>query len=141
MKKRHNILVVLACALLAGGCDNNNLNEADFVTTVSEVCLIVNSQTIMQYDSGIHQMAWHEGKRQFRLMNDTLSDYFVVTLGKMPETMGETVPVELVYTTTTRTTTVSDNFYASKISNTSSGTMYWLWNSHEKIGVVIQELR
>lgn len=125
---------------MACSCDENDFNEADFVTSISSISLTVKGTEIMQYDSYYHQIAWNAEKMQFRMMDDSLGNYFVVNLGNMPSQMGDVVSAELIYTTYTSIKTINDKFNASKIQTNSNGQLIWLWNESSNTGVVIQEL-
>ncbi len=130
------IYIIALAALMVCACTNDNFNEADFVTQISSVSLTVKGAEVMKYDNSVHQLAWNDEKMQFRMMDDSLGNFFVVTLNKMPSVEGETVGAELVYTTYTSIKTVSSTFNVSKIS----GRYYWLWEPDTDTGVVIQEL-
>ncbi len=135
------VLALLLPLLSATSCEEAHLNEADFVTTVTKVSLIVGGKTLMEYDESSDQMAWREKDLQFRLMDDSLNDFFVVTLSTLPSEMGETLQAEVLYTTDTDIKTVSGTFNASKISSNSLGQMIWLWNSSADLAVIVQTLR
>ncbi len=140
MKRLFSISAVILTALTLSSC-NPDFNEADFVSTISGVCLMVDGKTVMEYDSNVHQLAWREKDLQFRMMDDSVNDYFVVTLSNIPTEMGEVISAEVQYTTNDSVRTVSGSFNASKISNNSSGAYYWLWDSSDKVAAVIQILR
>ncbi len=136
------ILKISALALVAAmsfSC-NNRFNEADFVTTLSSVCLILNGSPYMEYDQYYHQLAWRESDLQFRMMDDYANDYFIVNLSNIPSEMGEVVTAEIIYTTVDSVKDFTGSFNASKISSNSSGTMIWLWNESNRMGAIIQTL-
>ncbi len=140
MKSSIYITTLLAIALMVCSCNNDEFNEADFVTSISSISLTVKGTQIMEYNSSYHQVAWNEERMQFRMMDDSLGNYFVVNLSSLPSEMGDVVSAELIYTTYTSIKTINDKFSASKISNSSSGQLVWLWNESTQTGVVIQEI-
>ncbi len=136
------ILRISAIAIVAAmlfSCEKH-FNEADFVTTLSSVCLIVNGSPYMEYDQYYHQLAWRSDDLQFRMMDDYANDYFIVNLSNMPTEMGEVISAEIIYTTIDSIKEFSGYFNASKINYTSSGTMIWLWNESNRLGAIIQTL-
>ncbi len=139
MKKILKISAVLLIATILSSCEKN-FNEADFVTTLSSVCLIVNGSPYMEYDQYYHQLAWRGIDLQFRMTDDYVNDYFVVNLSKMPTEMGEVITAEIIYTTNNSVKDFTGSFNASKISTTNSGTMIWLWNESNRLGAIIQTL-
>ncbi len=139
MKAILKISAIAIVAAMSVSCEKH-FNEADFVTTLSSVCLIVNGSPFMEYDQYSHQLAWNAGEMQFRMMDDYVNDYFVVNLSTMPSVMGEVVTAEIIYTTNDSIKNFSGNFNASKISYNSTGTMIWLWNENNRLGAIIQTM-
>ncbi len=141
MKRITSMAAIALTALVTLSCEGSGFNEADFVTTITDVCLMVDGKTVMEYDNSIHQLAWSERDLQFRMMDDSVNNYFVVNLSKVPSEMGEQIQAEVLYTTNNSVRTVSGTFNASKISSTSSSTTIWLWNESADVAAVIQILR
>ncbi|MCD8208453.1 MAG: hypothetical protein LUD72_10985 [Bacteroidales bacterium] len=139
MKALLKIFALALVATLSYSCENR-FNEADFVTTLDSVCLIINGSPFMEYDQYYHQLAWNGGELQFRMMDDYANDYFIVNLSNMPSQMGEVVSAEIIYTTVDSIKEFSGSFNASKISYNSSGTLIWLWNESNRMGAIIQTL-
>ncbi|MCD8312726.1 MAG: hypothetical protein LUC24_01030, partial [Bacteroidales bacterium] len=133
MKSLIKTAAVLLAAFLTLSCNKGGFGEADFVTDVSNVCLIVGGKTIMEYDDAVHQMAWKERDLEFRVMDDSVNDYFTVTISNIPTEAGEQIQAEVVYTTNNNVKTVSGTFNASKITYNSSGYYYWLWNESNEV--------
>lgn len=131
------ILFAAAIILLVTGCSRkDSMGEADFVSRTSGISLTVNGKEIMKYAAREHQIAYNASLHQFRLSDDTLNNYFVLTLERIPENTGEVVSGELVYTTDDDILKLKADFSVSKISN----GKIWLWNNQDKIGIVVQEI-
>ena len=137
---KRKIPYILSIAVLATsltGClSESTMGEADFVSKVSDISLIVNGRTQMKFDEDRHQIAYNEISGQFRVMDDDLNNYFVITLGSMPGKVGDVVPATIVYTTQDDIPQVTADFTVSKYEN----DMFWLWNDGKKIGTVIRIL-
>ena len=128
--------IAVMAASLTGCLSESTMGEEDFVSKVSDISLIVNWRTQMKFDEDRHQIAYNEISGQFRVMDDDLNNYFVITLGSMPGKVGDVVPATIVYTTQDDIPQVTADFTVSKYEN----DMFWLWNDGKKIGTVIRIL-
>lgn len=128
--------IAVMAASLTGCLSESTMGEADFVSKVSDISLIVNGRTQMKFDEDRHQIAYNEISGQFRVMDDDLNNYFVITLGSTPGKVGDVVPATIVYTTQDDIPQVTADFTVSKYEN----DMFWLWNDGKKIGTVIRIL-
>lgn len=135
--KLHYIFLGAALALILSGCSNKSrMNEAEFVTTVSDISLTINGERILTYYEKNHQLAYDQGKSQFRVMDDDLNNFMVVTLGKMPSNVGDIVDASITYTTDDDILERAASFTVSRLDNDKC----WLWNEKGKIGVVVTVL-
>lgn len=135
--KLHYIFLGAALALILSGCSNKSrMNEAEFVTTVSDISLTINGERIFTYYEKNHQLAYDDGKSQFRVMDDDLNNFMVVTLGKMPSNVGDIVDASITYTTDDDILERAASFTVSRMDNDKC----WLWNEEGKIGVVVTVL-
>lgn len=135
--KLHYIFLGAALALILSGCSNKSrMNEAEFVTTVSDISLTINGERIFTYYEKNHQLAYDQGKSQFRVMDDDLNNFMVVTLGKMPSNVGDIVDASITYTTDDDILERAASFTVSRMDNDKC----WLWNEKGKIGVVVTVL-
>lgn len=135
--KLHYIFLGAALALILSGCSNKSrMNEAEFVTTVSDISLTINGERIFTYYEKNHQLAYDEGKSQFRVMDDDLNNFMVVTLSKMPGNVGDIVDASITYTTDDDILERAASFTVSRMDNDKC----WLWNEKGKIGVVVTVL-
>ena len=128
--------VIMTASMLTGCVHTGSMNEADFDSTISDVSLTVGGKECLKYDSRIHQIAYDNGKRQFRVMDDDLDNYFVITLDRIPQNVGETVSATLVYTTEDDIISIRADFTLSRYTD---GKL-WLWNGGNHTGVVVEEL-
>ena len=122
---------------LSGCVDHNSMNEADFVSQTTDISLTVNGKEQMTYDSRIHQLAYSERDCQFRVMDDELNNYFVVTLDRMPSKEGEHIKGKLIYTTDDDIPETDTEFSVAKLTD----DKIWLWDNSGKIGVVVMIIR
>ena len=135
--KLHYIFLGAALALILSGCSNKSrMNEAEFVTTVSDISLTINGERIFTYYEKNHQLAYDQGKSQFRVMDDDLDNFMVVTLSKMPGNVGDIVDASITYTTDDDILERAASFTVSRLDNDKC----WLWNEKGKIGVVVTVL-
>ncbi len=135
--KLHYIFLCAALVLILSGCSSKSrMNEAEFVTTVSDISLTINGERIFTYYEKNHQLAYDEGKSQFRVMDDDLNNFMVVTLSKMPGNVGDIVDASITYTTDDDILERAASFTVSRMDNDKC----WLWNEKGKIGVVVTVL-
>ena len=136
--KLHYIFLCAALVLILSGCSSKSrMNEAEFVTTVSDISLAINGERIFTYYEKNHQLAYDEGKSQFRVMDDDLNNYFNVSLDRMPQNTGDVIPGTVIYTTDNDILQVSAEFTVSALKD----DMVWLWDGSSKVGAVVQILR
>lgn len=129
------LILILAALLLACSCNDDRLASA--FSARDEVRLQVGGVEIHCYDPLTWQMGFNAEKRQFRVHTDSMSDYFTLTLSKIPQEDDEQVTGTVVYTT-------SDNIVTRKNITLKvlrlEGDKIWLWNQSGEIGLEVRLL-
>ena len=135
---QHIIFLTGIITCLSGCIDKNgSMTEADFVSKTSDISLTIKGKMQMQYDSRKHQLAFSEKECMFRVMDDELNNYFVVTLDRMPSKEGEHIKGKLIYTTDDDIPETDTEFSVAKLTD----DKIWLWDNSGKIGVVVMIIR
>lgn len=136
MKTIPHILSLSILSIGLSGCLSSTMEEADFVSKVSDISLTVNGRTQMKFDEETHQIAYDETNLQFRVMDDDLNNYFVVTMDSMPQKVGDVISATVIYTTQDDIPHIKAEFTVSRYED----DKFWLWDDSGKTGVVISIL-
>lgn len=129
--------IVAGCIVLAGlfSCTPDRKPDAEFLTG-SDLELKVDGSVKVKYVPETFQIGYSSDKKQFRVHNDTMSEYFILTCSELPEKEGQKIKCSLKYTSGGNTVSrTGEEFRVEKIDG-SSGTV-WLWNSKKKTGVSV----
>lgn len=141
MKRKIIYSALAVCAAFTGCVNDDGLKEKEFISGRNEISLSIDNHEIMRYNDGSHQLAFNDEKNEFRVYNDSFSNYFVLTCSSMPSTAGETIKAVLTYTNNrNKVICETGTFKVSKI-NEDDGRMIWMWNQDKHIGVVVKVLQ
>lgn len=132
---RKLFFILLAASMLLCSCGGDEILSA--FAARDAVRLQVAGVEQLSFDPVSCQMAFSRQKRQFRVFTDNMSDYFVITLSRIPTSSGEEVSGNLSYTT--RTSTVNRKNITLKVIRL-EGDRIWLWNRQYRTGIEVQVL-
>ena len=133
MRRVLNIVLCLLAALAIACCNGRNGFDRDFVES-DVISLTVNKVKVFEYDPMTCQLGYNDTKREFRVSTDKMSDYFVVTLSKIPSAKDENVTGSISWTGEDYTKDLKNlTFQTVKIER---GKL-WLWNQANKLAVII----
>ena len=133
MRRVLNIMLCLVAALAFAGCNGRNGFDRDFVES-DVISLTVNKVKVFEYDPMTCQLGYNDTKREFRVSTDKMSDYFVVTLSKIPSARDENVTGSISWTGEDYTKDLKNlSFQTVKIER----SKLWLWNQANKLAVII----
>jgi len=124
--------------IIAQGCAREAHVDKDFLDT-NNIVLWVKGSAVHTYDPLTWQLSCNRSKYEFRVSNDTMSEYYVLTCDKMPLEMDQEVIGNLTWTTTSSTASAKNLTF--KVVKTDSNGNIWLWNGKEKIGVSVRSVR
>ena len=133
MRRVLNIVLCLLAALAIACCNGRNGFDRDFVES-DVISLTVNKVKVFEYDPMTCQLGYNDTKREFRVSTDKMSDYYVVTLSKIPSAKDENVTGSISWTGEDYTKDLKNlTFQTVKIER---GKL-WLWNQANKLAVII----
>lgn len=126
-----------AAALLSVvACNDSELKE-EFVQTSDEPGLVIKGQQMYDFGKGNCQLGYRESAHEFRVSDDTMSEYLVLTLEKEIE-VDEECSCSLTYTT--KTDIITRNKLRVKLlkkEKDAIGTRMWFWNKSDKMGITV----
>ena len=136
MKKIARLL--LAGLLLAGLLSCGRTAEMDPDLLQSEtLCLKIKDRLVFTFDDDFHQAAYNPSLHQFRMGNDDMSEYVVLTCSEAIVS-GKTVTANMEWTANNSIQKHEGiAFKAEKISD--DGTV-WLWSSSDRIAAIVKIL-
>ena len=114
-------------------CNGRHGYDRSF-TDSETISLTVNKEKVFEYDPITCQLGYNDSKREFRVSTDNMSDYFVVTLSKIPSAKEERVTGNISWT---------GEDYIRELRNQTFETVkvergkIWLWSQTNKLAVII----
>ena len=133
MKK---IIISIALALLACSCDP--YGGFDFDENVTAPFLTVGEEVLFEYDASSCQLYFEPSERLFRAGTDTMEDYFQVRITEGTLGRGETLKVDLEYSTPRGSSSYCG--LRMKEKKTVSGNIHYLWSEKKCILVAVKEM-
>ena len=130
------IAVILLLSLLAlTGCQDER-QRAAFCENEG-VRLLVGGSIAFSYEPNTCQLAFSRDRREFRAFTDSMSDFFVATFSRVPDSMGQRLTASLTWTTE-REVLTRKNLTLEVVRL--EGDMVWLWSASGRIGLVVRIL-
>lgn len=128
--------IILLLSLLAlTGCQDERLRNA--FCENEGVRLLVGGSIAFSYEPNTCQLAFSRDKREFRAYTDTMSDFFVAELSRVPTTLGQRLTANLTWTTE-REVLTRKNLTLEVVRL--EGDMVWLWSDAGRIGLTVRIL-
>lgn len=129
------ILIALALAALTG-CREYDIDG--ILLQREDISLTVRGAVKMAYEEGLFQLGYNAEKNEFRVFDDNVADWFVLSCGSRPDTEGQTLKADISWTESS--TTKSYKNIRFKVKRTDSDGRIWLWSEDEAIGVIVKTL-
>lgn len=131
MKKLLSLLLLSVLAIACNGGFDYSFSESD------RIRLEIGGRLYLEYDESLGQLGFNAQDCCFSVLSDNASDYFILTLDKMPGAKGETVSASLKWTTPSSIESRKDIvFKVMKLED----DILWLYNSNERIAVCVKIL-
>ena len=135
MKTRHIIIAAVAI-ILATSCSDKAMLE-EFTNDVQGIGLTMKGNRVFSYDENLCQLGYDESLNQFRISDDSMTDYFVLTVDALPDVGSETSG-KLSFTTDDDLINMSGLTF--KLVKKSPDGLMWFWNKKNAIGAVVRKL-
>ena len=92
----------------------------------------------MTYDPLTWQMGYNARKNEFRVHDDSMGNYFIVTCNAIPDTEGQELEADMQWTMKTSIKRLEG--VELEVKKTSADGRIWLWGRAQGIGVVVRKL-
>lgn len=135
MNPRYIAGIALTLMMLSG-CVGPQPDEVLLPRT--EISLTIKGDMIMEYDPATCQIGYNSERNEFRLVNDKISNWFILRTGATPADTGQQVKASLEYTSQSSIKTLADLVFS--VEKTAPDGTVWLWNKDKKIGIIIKVL-
>lgn len=124
--------ISLALAFALCSCTKSELDPR-FIEE-DTVRLVVSGSEVFRYNELSCQMSYNSGRREFRVHTDNMSDYFILTLSKIPSSTNQETEGGIVWNTASGSGRANSTaFKAVKLE----GGKIWLWDAADNISVVV----
>lgn len=135
MKGALKILCLVAAASILCGCPGSHEAESENEFLRSEMpCLYIGGKAMHEFEPETWQAGFNRSKKQFRVSNDTMSDFYVLVCSEIPSREGQKVTADLIWSSNRIMNRKGLTFSVKKFNNRG---MVWLWNSKHRIGVSV----
>lgn len=137
----NNIAAIASAVLLFSAsvsCERNHEPEPDpeFIGA-DKASLVIDGTMVHCYKLNESQLAFSRDARQFRMCDDNMSEYFVVTCSAIPTQVGQEVDCVIKWTSDKG---VSEKMVTLKAKQLSDDGYIWLWNGKKRVGACVKVL-
>ena len=101
--------------------------------------LNVAGSVIHKYDPLTWQLGYNPSAREFRVFDDSMKNYYIVTCSAIPSSTGQKLEATVTWSSGSSTQSAKGKFEVAK----AQGDTYWLWCGDKKTrtGVTVRVLR
>lgn len=125
------LAIISAAIVLACSC-NNKVRE-EFLAS-PDICLEESGKVILKYEPATCQMSVNPDKKQYRIMDDTVSSYYMLTLNDTPSAIGQKIIGDLRWSSGVSVENYTGvEFTVEKLEDGHA----WLWYGRRKVAVSI----
>ncbi len=138
MRRRSVLFPLIVFVLILSSCHRGLEPDSSFVGG-SQVQLKVAGSVIHTYDPLTGQLGYNSTKKEFRVGDDQMRNYYTVTCSSIPSSVGQKLDATVTWTIENSTKSVKGRFEVAKADK----DRYWLWCGDKKIqtGVTVCILR
>lgn len=121
--------------LTAVSCDIEGLSEINMKN--EEISLSLKGVVLLQYDSRQWQIGYNGSRNEYRIHDDNMGEYFIVTCSEAPSFEGQTFKADLTYTA--NSAIARESGLTFEVQKLDGAGRIWLWNKSKKYGIVIKQ--
>ena len=126
---------MVALAALAG-CQRYDID--DILLQKEEISLTMKGEEVLTYRQDTYQLGYNSQMNEFRVFDDNMATWFVLTCDSRPSTEGQELTADLKWTSSNSTKT--RNRLTFIVEKTDVEGHIWLWCESDAIGVIVKEL-
>lgn len=140
MRRFVRIFCCCACALVcASACQEDREFDVKLPSRYAEPCLVAGGSLKHLYDASTWQELYSPTQRVFCVGNDTMSDYFRLTLSAVPAQEGQTLTGTVEWTSDTDEHHYSDLSWT--VEEVTDEGLIWLWCRQRRIAAAVRVLQ
>lgn len=130
------IITLMLMAVCLAGC--NIYDVEDILLPRTEISLTMKGDDVLIYTPYTYQLGYNAEKNEFRVFDDDMAHWFVLSCESRPSTVGQELKADLKWTSPSSTKT--RNNLTFRVEKTDAGGHIWLWCESDAIGVIVKEL-
>ena len=133
-----SIIPVILAMVLATSCNRTLEPDSTFVGS-SNIELTVAGNVIHKYDPASWQLGYNPSRKEFRVFDDPMKNYYTVTCSAIPSSTGQKLEATVTWSSGSSTQSTKGKFEVAK----AQGDTYWLWCGDKKspVGVTVRILK
>ena len=136
MNRIYAISIFLLSFIIAG-CEQYVVDEA--LMQKEDVSLVIRGEVVLEYEGNTCQMAYNAKRCEYRMMDDDMAHYFILSCNADLSDVGQEVTADLMYTTVNDIR--AEKGLTFKVERYVPSTdMFWLWCQSKRIGVVVRKI-
>lgn len=138
MRTLIRLLPILAAALVICSCSRTLEPDSMWVGGTG-MELNVAGSVIHKYDPLTWQLGYNPSAREFRVFDDSMKNYYIVTCSAIPSSTGQKLEATVTWSSGSSTQSAKGKFEVAK----AQGDTYWLWCGDKKnpVGVTVRILK
>ncbi|MBR5174439.1 MAG: hypothetical protein IKW89_00745 [Bacteroidales bacterium] len=138
MKTLSIFTAILFLAVMFSSCDRTLEPDSSFIGG-SNIELSVGGSVVYKYDPASWQLGYNSSKKEFRVFDDSMKNYYTVTCSSLPSSTGQKLEATVTWSSGSSIQTMKGKFEVAKVQ----GDTYWLWCGDKKTrtGVTVRILR
>ena len=125
----------LICGL-AAGCSLFQTEEA--ILSREDISLTWRGELQVSYDAASFQIGFNDHNNEYRIYDDKLANWFVLTCSEKPVCPDQTFKAKVSWTGQKGTMNMKNLEF--KVMKTEEDGRFWLWNDSNKIGIIVQDI-
>ena len=130
------LIFMIAGLLVLTGCNRYDIDE--ILLQREEISLSMKGQEVITYSPDTYQLGYNAQTNEFRVFDDNMANWFVLTCDSRPSTEGQELTADLKWTSSNSTKT--RNRLTFIVEKTDMKGHVWLWCKSDAIGVIVKEL-
>ena len=128
------IILTFIMLVLTSCTSKDELAEA--LLESQEISLTWKGVVQVTYDQETFQLGYNSSRNEYRVYDDKLAYWFIVSCSEKPTSEGQTIKADISWTGISKTYSSKDMQLTVKKIDTSG--LVWLWNQSEALGIIIK---